>query len=146
MKQNHEIEELRTAYSAIINTMEKNQNHNTHQKTHSAITEDRLKNLVDSWESKLDLKLSKILTDSTNKPNAAAKQTNRNSKDFTGKQYKFYCCSHGVKISHDSKDCTSPKAGHNPTCTFITCTNFPSSSKRHLDKWIQMWEKPAPRT
>ena len=113
---------------------------------HSAITEDRLKNLAGSWESKLDLKLSKILTDSTKKPKADTKQTNSNSKDFTGKQYKFYCCSHGINISHDAKDCTNPKAGHDPTCTFITHSNFPSSSKRHLDKWMKMWEKPAPCT
>jgi hypothetical protein len=50
------------------------------------------------------------------------------------KQYKFYCSSHGVNISHHSGNCKDQKQGHNTEATF---KNKMGGSDQRSDLYMQ---------
>jgi hypothetical protein len=50
------------------------------------------------------------------------------------KQYKFYCSSHGVNISHHSGNCKDKKPGHNTEATF---KNKMGGSNKRSDLYMQ---------
>jgi len=54
------------------------------------------------------------------------------------RQYKFYCSSHGVNLSHSSKKCRDKLPNHN---TLATYENKLGGSVKHVDWWLQFRDK-----
>jgi hypothetical protein len=68
----------------------------------------------------------------SNGANTNSKNTKSGTKGT--KQYKFYCSSHGVNISHHSGNCKDKKAGHNSEATF---KNKMGGSEKRSDLYMQ---------
>ena len=64
--------------------------------------------------------------------------SNSKTKQWSGtkgvKQYKFYCSSHGVNVSHHSGNCKDKKSGHNNEATF---KNRMGGSDKRSDLYMQ---------
>ena len=56
------------------------------------------------------------------------------------RQYKYYCYSHGINLSHASKDCRRKREGHDKHPGATRCDPC-GGSNRNNDRWMK-WQKP----
>ena len=52
------------------------------------------------------------------------------------RQFKYYCYSHGINLTHDSKDCRNKRAGHDKHPGATRCDPC-GGSTRNIDRWMK---------
>jgi hypothetical protein len=74
----------------------------------------------------------------------ATSQTNNRNPVTEGRQYKYYCYSHGINLSHASKDCRNKRNGHDDHPGATRCNPCGGSTK-NIGRWMK-WRTPSGAT
>ena len=128
----HTAQDNRSTYQLPVTTLEVP---NAASTTGTSISDPLYKALM--------TRLDKIEALSTNQNQQQSTNTNQQTRRHMreSRQYKYYCYSHGVNLSHSSKDCRKKRNDHDQHPGATRCDPC-GGSTNNLGKWMK-WQTPT---